>query len=231
MRHEPTVRQTKRYAGAVLPLFAVLLCLPAVSALASSIDTKCNRGVRLVSSLDVPQLDLSIRDSLHLDSVNPANASLDNPHPDNVHKQLSTAIVDHVATNSIPSNDTDLHPQRAATSSKSSPRVNAILRQIFEKPTFDKSAFEQNETGPESATELADPALVIRNDAAKPDTMRDDETSTNFQRPAADIADAEPASASPEHGSDSGTGVNAHLPGISEDELSRYRREMYRTDI
>ena len=117
---------------------------------------------------------------------------------------LTISVTDHGITTTIvvqPAGDEIRKPQRIVDRSIA-PRANTILRQIFDESY---SASELDELRPASAPEAKSIAEL---------TMPDDRA-----EPAADGSDSELPS------------LDADLPGVSEDETLRYRRQMFRTDI
>lgn len=140
----------------------------------------------------------------------PCDEAADRPRTLEIHAldiadpDLTISVTDHGVTTTVvvqPAGDETRMPQRIVDRSIA-PRANTILRQIFDESY---SASELDELRPASAPDAKSIAEL---------TMSDDRN-----EPAADGNDAElPA-------------LDADLPGISEDETLRYRRQMFRTDI
>ena len=104
----------------------------------------------------------------------------------------------------------DLNSQ--APSVSMTPRVETILREIF-----DESVPEGQEAA--DATAVSSPNAASLAELTAPGLR---EKSRNINTSAeSTIGDAEKDV----------TGVRTSVPGLSEDELSRYRRQMFRTDI
>lgn len=128
----------------------------------------------------------------------------------------SPALADLGATDSISAADAppetidDLHSR--APSVSTAPRVETILREIFDEnvPVDHEAADATAISSPNAASlaELTAPGLR--------------EKSRNIDN----VDEAE----SHEAQSDIGA-VSTSIPGLSEDDLSRYRRQMFRTDI
>ena len=118
---------------------------------------------------------------------------------------LTISVTEHgIITTTVvvqPSSDEVNGPQRG-TGPFTAPRANTILRQIFDESY---SASELDELQPASALDAKSIAEL---------TMPG-----NPSKPAADGNDADVPP------------LDADLPGISEDETLRYRRQMFRTDI
>ena len=89
------------------------------------------------------------------------------------------------------------------------PRVETILREIFDEsvPEDHEAAAATPISSPHAAplAELTAPDLLDKSRSIDDAEIRDDERGVN--------------------------GVNTRVPGVSEDDLARYRRQMFRTDI
>lgn len=96
-----------------------------------------------------------------------------------------------------------------APSVSTTPRVERILREIFDEsvPANHEATAATPSSSPNAAplAELTAPVLREKSRDIDDSSMRDAESDV--------------------------TGVTSSVPGLSEDELSRYRREMLRTDI
>ncbi len=116
--------------------------------------------------------------------------------------------------------DTDLtqdvghDPQPVTPDLSSRARSLAILREIFGEPVTDEDAIDVG---------LSAPPVVVGDEPYESRPLR---------LPAAGVPDNDPPAAglSAEDGS-SARNTDARLPGASEQEALRYRRQMYRTDI
>ena len=100
-------------------------------------------------------------------------------------------------------------PVFAAPSVLTAPRVETILREIF-----DESVPEDHEAA--AATPISSPHAASLAELTAPGLR---EKSRNIDD--AEIREDKRAV----------SGVNTRVPGVSEDDLSRYRRQMFRTDI
>ena len=89
------------------------------------------------------------------------------------------------------------------------PRVETILREIFDEsvPEDHEAAAATPISSPHAAplAELTAPDLLDKSRSIVDAEIREDERGVN--------------------------GVNTRVPGVSEDDLARYRRQMFRTDI
>ena len=119
---------------------------------------------------------------------------------------LTLEVVDHGVSESVvpgqTSVDSAIEPGGSSTpSTDERPRVETLLRRIFDEP------------------QLRTPEI--------PETAESDERSAPFvvdkpekvEKPAASVPDAETSDVAP------------RLPGVSSDELLRFKQQMYRTDI
>ena len=114
------------------------------------------------------------------------------------------------AADAPPETIEDLHSR--APSVSMAPRVKTILREIF-----DESIPEGQEAA--DATPISSPNAAPLAELTAPGLR---EKSRNIDTPdASTILEAKKDA----------TGVTTRVPGLSEDELSRYRRQMFRTDI
>lgn len=122
--------------------------------------------------------------------------------------ELTVNTVDHGAANTI-STDESLLDSRDQIDPSVTPRVAAVLRQIFDESLAQRPLKDR----------LNSPAIESLQDLVESLPVRDEpETAA----PAAgDMAEAD--SSAPD--------VNARLPGVEDEQSIRYRREMYRTDI
>jgi hypothetical protein len=100
-------------------------------------------------------------------------------------------------------------------------KVDAILRQIFD---------EQIESA-DALTDLRELSLPTGKEMAGISLVRDAELDDQYRPPSVDVADAEPSAIGPASNSGEDPDINAELPGFDKDAASRFRREMYRTDI
>ena len=118
---------------------------------------------------------------------------------------LAIDIVDHGITDAVSAAGLE----SAAPSVLMAPRVETILREIFDETlTADQEAADATPISSPHAASLAElTAPVLREQGKKIDDaeIREDKLGVS--------------------------GVNTRVPGVSEDDLSRYRRQMFRTDI
>jgi len=133
-----------------------------------------------------------------------ANSS---PLPQERPDQLMADVVDHGAGVDVPLGDVadaataDADRPAARASDDSGPRVDVMLRRIFDEPQLRAP----EAAGPQQSDVLAPPLAVDKSDTV-------DDGSTGVE-PVQDNDTATP------------------LPGVSGDELMRYRQRMFRTDI
>ena len=120
-------------------------------------------------------------------------------------EDLAIAVVDHGITDAVSA--AGLEP--AAPSVLMAPRVETILREIFDEtvPADHEAADATPISSPHAASLAELTAPVLREQGKKIDDaeIREDKLGVS--------------------------GVNTRVPGVSEDDLSRYRRQMFRTDI
>lgn len=146
-------------------------------------------------------------------------ASLDLPV-----RALHVAIVDHVVANSLaPSRlDRALHRAPPVTPDNANvAKVDAILRQIFDEQIASADALP----------DLRELSLPTVRDISGIPLIRDSEVEDQYRPPLVDIADTEPSAVGPQPDSVEDPNISAELPGFDTDAASRFRREMYRTDI
>lgn len=134
--------------------------------------------------------------------------------------RLHVDVVDLIRDTPAEKVDTDLtqdvghDPQPVTPDLSSRARSLAILREIFGEPVTDEDALDVG---------LSAPPVVVGDEPFEPRQLR---------RPAAGVPDND-APAPGQSADDGGSAHNtdARLPGASEQESPRYRRQMYRTDI
>ena len=161
-------------------LLLVFCCAPAF---ASGSDTLCAQGTSVSISFDVPVDDLAV-----------------------TFVDLGTAIAvpeEEALPGSIDESAT------LAPSVSTTPRVDRILREIFDESVPDdyEIANATPSSSPNAASLAELTAPVMREQSRDIDAVRIDEADNNV------------------------TGVTTSVPGLSEDEMTRYRRQMLRTDI
>jgi len=117
---------------------------------------------------------------------------------------LTINVADHGMTSETIDDTSAIEPieRSRALAPEMAPRADTILRRIFDESY---SSAELDELEPASATDAKSIAEL-----ALPSKSRD---------PSADASDSDLPS------------LDADLPGISDDETLRYRRQMFRTDI
>lgn len=108
-----------------------------------------------------------------------------------------------------PSLPSAVTPQRFETSS----RVTELLRRIFEEAAADQFSLDEDQNPVRAVSEESG----TRND--RPD------------EPAAELKLADPVSEEAREELQSAPEAAVEFPGVSDEEYSRYRRQMYRTDI
>ena len=176
MTHRKAPRSTERLSGlSALLVFALGSAMSPASA-ATGADTRCDQSVDSPQMPDVrnSNLTLEVVDHGVTESVTPGQLSID------------SAVED--GGNAIPSVD-------------DRPRVETLLRRIFDEPQL-----RAPEIAPaEEAEERSAPFAVDKSENG------DDKASSN---PGDDANDVAP-----------------RLPGVSGNELLRFKQQMYRTDI
>ena len=148
-------------------------------AAASSTDIICDQTSRHPVSLDIPVNELTVN------------------------------TVDHGAANTISSSESALENSDDQIDPAVTPRVAAVLRQIFDESLARQPLKDRLHT----------PTIDNLQDLVESVPLQEDAEGSVRSSGKITVADS------------SAPDINAHLPGVEEEQTIRYRREMYRTDI
>ena len=175
MTYRIAPRSIERLSGLGAALFALGFALsPALAA--TGADTRCDQSV----------------DSAQM--------------PDAHNNNLTLEVVDHMATDSLAAGQLSIDSAledggSAAPSTDDPPRVEALLRKIFDETQL----YTPEVSSPEDVDERSAPLAVNKTDNGEEQT--------------------------PSGSRDVANEIAPRLPGVSGDELLRFKQQMYRTDI